>query len=676
MADDALFAIAGQEFKVTSPDRVLYPATGTTKLDVIRYYAEASTAMLPQVQGRPATRKRWPEGVDKAAFFVKDLEPGTPPWLARVQIRHGSGPKFYPVFDTPAALAWLGQVAALELHVPQWRVAQPAGPSVATSRSDERYPDRVVFDLDPGPGAGLAECVDVALALRERLGPLGQRVAVVTTGSKGLHLYVPMDDPITSSQASEWARLAAEELEKALPSLVVSRMAKSLRVGKVLVDWSQNNRSKTTIAPYSLRGCDQPTVAAPRTWAELSEPGLRHLDYREVLDRLADGLDPLADLHRSPDVLAVAVGGTAVRAGRRPSIRVTRRTPRPARPTRPVTPREGLPADLTGPVELELAKAVPALPGPHALPGRTRWELKFDGFRAAVVRTSDTVRIWSRNKTDMTLNFPEIASAAMRMLPPDSVCDGELVAWSGDRLSFDLLQQRLAAGAARSRALATEHPASYVVFDLLAANGVDLRGRRFDDRRAQLQTLTTTWSPPMQLSPITDDLDTAKNWLAKYAAAGIEGVVAKGAATTYRGGVRGWQKFKHRTTEDAVIGAVIGPVTRPESIVAGRYTHSGQLVIVGRSVPLSPAQSASLGAVLIPAGSGHPWPDTIISSRFGAGRDRVRLTKVKPTIVAEFSADTARQAGVWRHGVRYLRYRPELRPDDIPTLPEHAQKGG
>ena len=156
MADDALFTIAGQEFKVTSPDRVFYPATGTTKLDVIRYYAEASAAVLPQVQGRPATRKRWPEGVDKASFFVKDLEPGTPPWLTRVQIRHGSGPKFYPVFDTPAALAWLGQVAALELHVPQWRIQQPAGPTVATSRSDERYPDRVVFDLDPGPGAGLA----------------------------------------------------------------------------------------------------------------------------------------------------------------------------------------------------------------------------------------------------------------------------------------------------------------------------------------------------------------------------------------------------------------------------------------------------------------------------------------------------------------------------------------
>ena len=219
-------------------ERVFYPITGTTKLDVIRYYADVSLAMLPHVQGRPATRKRWPGGVDQTSFFLKDLQPGTPPWLTRVQIPHRSRPKFYPVFDSPAALAWLGQVAALELHVPQWRIEQAAGPR-ADSRSMDRFPDRVVFDLDPGPGAGLAECVDVALALRERLGPLGQRVAVVTSGSKGLHLYVPMDDPITSRQASEWARLAAEELEKALPALVVSRMPKSLRTRKVLVDWSQ-----------------------------------------------------------------------------------------------------------------------------------------------------------------------------------------------------------------------------------------------------------------------------------------------------------------------------------------------------------------------------------------------------------------------------------------------------
>jgi len=234
--------IDGRELKITTPGRVLYPATGTTKTDVLDYYAAVAPVMLPHLTGRPATRKRWPEGVDGPAFFAKDVEPGTPAWLSRVQIRHRSGPKFYPVFDTPAALVWLGQVAALELHVPQWRIPPPAGPqpaAVSATTSTPRFPDRVVFDLDPGPGAGLAECVQVAQALRERLGALGNRIVPVTSGSMGLHLYVPMDEPITSAQATDWARLAAEQIEKALPSLVVTRMTKSLRAHRVLIDWSQ-----------------------------------------------------------------------------------------------------------------------------------------------------------------------------------------------------------------------------------------------------------------------------------------------------------------------------------------------------------------------------------------------------------------------------------------------------
>jgi len=360
--------------------------------------------MLPHLVGRPATRKRWPEGVDKTSFFVKDLEAGTPGWLTRVQIRHGSGPKFYPVFDSPAALAWLGQVAALELHVPQWRIEQPAGPTV-TSRSAERHPDRGGVRSGPRPwrrAGGMRGC---------RPGPAGTPRPARST-SRGRHQRQQGPSPVRADGpsdhhrgASEWARLAAEELQKALPSLVVSRMAKSLRTRKVLVDWSQNNRSKTTISPYSLRGRDQPWVAAPRTWAELTEPGLRQLDYREVLDRLTDGVDPLADLHRSPRVVAAAAGDTATRPARRPAIRVTSRPrPQPARrPAPPVTPAAssaGLPTDLTGPVELELARAVPTLPGPHAMQGGTRWELKSDGFRAAVVRGPDTVRIWSRNNDD------------------------------------------------------------------------------------------------------------------------------------------------------------------------------------------------------------------------------------------------------------------------------------
>lgn len=187
------------------------------------------------------------------------------------------------------------------------------------------------------------------------------------------------------------------------------------------------------------------------------------------------------------------------------------------------------------------------------------------------------------NRPLQNANFPEIAAAALARLSANAVCDGELVSWAGDRLSFDLLQQRLAAGPARARALSAALPASYVMFDLLAARSVDLRGRPFDERRSALEALTT-WSPPLQLSPITDDYDTAKAWLADHARAdaGIEGMVAKGAATIYRPGARGWAKYKHRTTEEAVVGAVIGPITRPEGILAGSYTQDGQLVIVGR----------------------------------------------------------------------------------------------
>lgn len=552
-----------------------------------------------------------------------------------------------------------------------------------------RHPDRVVFDLDPGPGADLAECAQVALLLRERLGPLGRRSRVVTSGSKGIHVYVPMDEPLTCEQASEWAKLVAEQLQKALPDLVVSRMAKDLRRNKVLVDWSQNNAAKTTVAPYSLRGRDQPTVAAPRTWAELSEPGLRHLHYREVLERLDDGLDPFAGFTTPAAADPVSVAPTPrpvvqVKAAAPPSRRRT--VPAAARPTgRPIPavasdvaglPADlaGLPADLAGPVELELAKAQDTLPGPHALRGGVSWELKFDGFRGALVAAPDGVRIWSRQGKELTEQFPEIAAAAQRFVPVDTVLDGELCIWDGSRLAFDLLQQRLVGDRARIAARAAAHPASYMVFDVLAHRGQDLRRQPLSARRAVLDQLASSWSPPLQPSPVTHELATAREWMELYRPAGIEGIVSKGSGTSYLPGVRGWIKTKSRESTEIIVGAVIGPATRPESIIAGLY-RGGQLVIVGRSVPLSTSQSRSLAAVLEPAGADHPWPDSIIANRFSNTRDRTNLTKVAPRIVAEVSADTARQHGFWRHPLRYIRYRPDLIPADLPALSVDAATG-
>jgi len=287
MGGEELVQVGGRRLRLTHLEKVLYPATGTTKGEVIDYYTRIAPLLLPHIADRPVTRKRWPDGVDHAPFFAKALEPGAPDWVRRLPIQHSSGPKDYPLVDDVATLVYLAQVASLELHVPQWRFS-PDG--------ERGNPDRLVLDLDPGPGIGLAECAQVAMWVREILAGMGLETFPVTSGSKGLHLYAGLDGSQTSDQASALAKELARALEADHPDLVVSRMAKNLRAGRVFLDWSQNNGSKTTIAPYSLRGRDNPTVAAPRSWDELADPGLSQLDYTEVLAR-ADGTgDPMGGL--------------------------------------------------------------------------------------------------------------------------------------------------------------------------------------------------------------------------------------------------------------------------------------------------------------------------------------------------------------------------------------------
>ena len=325
-----------------------------------------------------------------------------------------------------------------------------------------------------------------------------------------------------------------------------------------------------------------------------------------------------------------------------------------------------LPAELAGPVELELAKAVASVPGPHAMAGGSLYELKWDGYRGSLVRDTSGARLWSRQRNDLSAQFPELIAAAAA-LPPGTVLDGEVVVWNGARLDFDLLQRRLAGGAGKIAQQVREHPASYVMFDLLAIDGQDQRRLPLRERRARLEDLAAHLGPPLHLSPQTDDLEVATTWMAGYRPAGIEGLVIKGASTRYEPGARRWSKFKSRETTEVIIGAVTGPITAPETIIAGLY-RGAELVIAGRSVPLKPAQSRSLAAVLTPAASGHPWPDTVIASRFGNTRARTAITKVEPLVVVEVAADTGRQGGVWRHPLRFQRYRADLTPADLPPL--------
>lgn len=210
--------------KLTNPDKVLYPATGgrrkaVTKAEVFDYYIAIAEVMLPHIAGRPATRKRWPNGVDEASFFEKQLASSAPDWLNRASITHRSGTTTYPIIDTVEALAWIAQQAALEVHVPQWRfVGDDPGPAT-----------RLVFDLDPGEGVTMKQLCEVAQAVRELMDDIGLTTYPLTSGSKGLHLYAPLEEPVSSRGAVVVAKRVAQQLEQAMPKLVTSTMTKSLK---------------------------------------------------------------------------------------------------------------------------------------------------------------------------------------------------------------------------------------------------------------------------------------------------------------------------------------------------------------------------------------------------------------------------------------------------------------
>jgi ATP-dependent DNA ligase len=327
----------------------------------------------------------------------------------------------------------------------------------------------------------------------------------------------------------------------------------------------------------------------------------------------------------------------------------------------------GLPPELAGPVAVQLAKPVAAIPAPHALIGGCLYEPKWDGYRLVVVRSAASTRVWSKQGRDLTDRFPDVVAAARAQVPAGTVLDGEVVIWNGSRLDFGLLQERMVSSVGRIAGLAAAHPASYVAFDVLAAGGDDVRGLRLSRRRAVLEELAAPWKPPMQLSPATTDLEEARRWFEDFRPAGVEGLVAKGAGSRYAPGRREWLKVKSWETTEVLAGGVIGPIGAPSQLVAARY-RDGELVVVGRTSPLSPRQSAELAAVLTPAGADHPWPDRIGTGRFGGGRLSVPLTRVDPGVVVEVSADAALQAGVFRHPLRFVRVRPDLEPGDLPGV--------
>lgn len=280
--------VDGRVLRLSSLAKVMYPATDTTKGELLSYYAQIAPVLLPHLAGRPVTRVRWPHGVADQSFFEKNLPSGAPSWLPRVAVDDVT----YPLVGGLADLTYLVNLNSLELHVPQWTV---------DGAGERRNPDRLVIDLDPGAPAGLHECAQVALLVRERLEGLGLELFPVTSGSKGMQLYAALGGDLTSDQVRDLVAQLAQELTTKHPGLILWKMTKSLRPGKVFLDWSQNVAAKTTISPYSLRGKELPTVAAPRSWAEVEHgaedpDALTQLHFDEVLQRVAADGDIISDL--------------------------------------------------------------------------------------------------------------------------------------------------------------------------------------------------------------------------------------------------------------------------------------------------------------------------------------------------------------------------------------------
>ena len=608
-------ATKGPLVKLTNPDKVLYPATDgvgpTTKADVFGYYTSIAEVMLPHLAGRPATRKRWPDGVAEPSFFEKDLPKYAPDWLVRGTLVHRSGAAFYPIIDTATALAWIAQQAALEVHVPQWRFGPDGRPGLA---------NRLVFDLDPGDDVTMEQLGEVAHAVRELVGDIGLSLYPVTSGSKGLHLYAPLSEPLSPGSAATLAHRVAQQLEEAMPSLVTATMTKSLRSGRVFLDWSQNNAAKTTIAPYSLRGRETPTVAAPRTWDEIGDPALTQLRYDEVVARVAEHGDLLAGL--DCDV-----------------------APKAAKGRRKNATDSGL--DLSG-----VAPMLATLGSVGKLTAeRYAFEGKFDGYRLLVEIDHGRLRLHSRNSNDVTAQYPQLQPLATALADHQVILDGEVVALDASGVpNFSQMQNR-------ARATRIE----FWAFDIVALDGHSLLQMKYRDRRRLLETFAAGTD---LVVPALLDGD-GPQALAASREHRWEGVVAKKWDSTYQPGRRSaaWIKDKNWNTQEVVIGGWrAGEGGRSSGIGAllCGIPDAGGLRFIGRvGTGFTEKDLAKIKTLLAPLHTGESPFHPALPRPEARG-----VTYVRPEIVGEVRYGEMTSDGRLRHA-SWRGLRPDRAPADV-----------
>ncbi len=700
MVDAEVLRVPGpegtREVRLTSADKVLWPAAGAsaavTKRDLADYLLAVAEPFLRINGDRPMTLQRFPDGIEGEEFFAKRPPKGAPSFLRTVLCTYPSRRRHDQlVFDEPASLAWAAQMATITFH--PW--------PVRTANLDN--PDEFRIDLDPQPGRDFRDAVTAALALREVMAEVGLRAFAKTSGNRGVHVYARIRPTHEFQDVRHGVIGVARELERRLPDLVTTSWWKEERGERVFVDFNQANRDRTIAGAYSPRPLPGAPVSTPLSWDELAEATPSDFTVWTVPGLLADRPCPWASMGDEPGELAGALGLWEADLERGlgelnfpPDYPKMPNEPPRVPPSKRRTDRAeedylapkaerdaewGMP--ITPPFGPMLAKLVKEFPKADVL-----FEPKWDGFRTIIWRSGDLVELGSRNTRPMTRYFPEIVEAVKENFPDPCCIDGEIILVdpaAGDRLNFELLQQRIHPAASRIKRLAGETPASFVGFDLLAWGSVNYAEKPFAERREALVRALGTAQPPIYLTQATADRDLAREWFTQFEGAGLDGVIAKPLAEPYAEDKRVMWKIKHERTADCVVAGYRTYRNETDaigSLLLGLYTPDGTLNSVGVIGAFPMERRRELFTELQPLVvdfADHPWnwaaPDTsednrdasfprtpsaAAGSRWNANKD-LSFTPLDPELVVEVRYDHMEGAR-FRHTAQFVHWRPDREP--------------
>ena len=653
--------VDGRQVRLTNLAKPFWPELGLVKADLLRYYARIAPALLPHVRARPMVMKRYPDGWKGKFFFMKRTPARAPEWVRTHTVDHGNGNVIaFPVVDDLPTLLWLVNLGCIDLN-----------PWPGRAESLER-PDYMHLDLDPAPGAAWRTLCEAAEVVRQAMAERGAAAYVKTSGSRGLHLYVPLAPGPDQKQVWRYAKALATELAKARPDLITAEYTKAKRPeGRVLLDYNQNRWTSTLASVYSVRPVEKATVSTPLAWDELGSVEMDQLTLLTVPDRVAERGDlwaPLAPeaggrFDMMPHLVAPA------KKGKKKTITITSTQPgeeeqAPApEPKKPLWPELSLPLlPPYPPAEAKTVKAIPAR-------GDWQYEPKWDGFRCLAFRDGAAVALQSKGLRPLGRYFPEVVAAVAALPAGRFVLDGELIIEREGAISFEDLQVRLHPAASRVQRLSQEIPAGLIVFDILLDGEALLAGRPLSERRAALEAFAARCFPAAQgvirLSPATLDRTVAQRWFDSLE--GVDGVIAKKLGAPYTPGERtAIHKVKRTRTADVVVAGFRWHETEETaigSLLLGLYDEQGLLHHVGHCSGLDAKERVSLVEELRPLMDGAGFSGSAPGGPSRWSGEEKPWVPLAPERVIEIGYDHW-SGGGFRHGTKLLRWRPDKRPRD------------